>query len=297
MKNAWKTLFAGMLTVLIGFTFAIADAEAARRLGGGKSMGMQRDSTKPATPPAASPTQAAPAAANPGMPAATPKRSWMGPLAGLAAGLGLAALASHFGFGEELASFLLIGLLAMVAVAVVGMILRRRSGAAPGIQRGMQYAAAGPAGVTPLPTSLAGTAGGSAPSTAVPSSAARIPAGFDAEGFARQAKLNFIRLQAANDAGNLDDIREFTSPEMFAEIKMQIGERGGATQHTDVQTINAEILEVAEETSRYIVSVRFTGLLREDNDAAAAPFDEIWHLVKPTDGSRGWVVAGIQQTQ
>ena len=61
---------------------------------------------------------AAPAAAAQGAAAAQPKRSWMGPLAGLAAGIGLAALASHFGFGEELASMLMIGLAVMAVVMV-----------------------------------------------------------------------------------------------------------------------------------------------------------------------------------
>ena len=111
----------------------------------------------------------------------------------------------------------------------------------------------------------------------------------------RNAKVNFIRLQAANDAGNLDDIREFTSPEMFAEIKMGMAERGNAKQETDVVQLNAEVLDVAEETGRYIVSVRFSGLIREAQDVGAEPFDEIWHMVKPVDGSRGWTLAGIQQ--
>ena len=127
-------------------------------------------------------------------------------------------------------------------------------------------------------------------------SVASIPANFDTEGFVRNAKVNFIRLQAANDAGNLDDIREFTSPEMFAEIKLGFGERHGAAQETDVAQLNAEVLDVTEESSRYIVSVRFTGLISE-NKAAAEPFDEIWHMTKPIDGSRGWVLAGIQQVQ
>ena len=58
-----------------------------------------------------------------------PKRSWMGPLAGLAAGLGLAALASHLGFGEELASMLMIGLLVMAVLVVIGLVMRRRTAA------------------------------------------------------------------------------------------------------------------------------------------------------------------------
>ena len=39
----------------------------------------------------------------------------------------------------------------------------------------------------------------------------------------------------------------------------------------------------------------FSGQLREDANAAPEAFAETWHLVKPTDGSRGWNVAGIQQ--
>jgi predicted lipid-binding transport protein (Tim44 family) len=120
-------------------------------------------------------------------------------------------------------------------------------------------------------------------------------AGFDAEGFVRQAKLMFVRLQAANDTGNLDDLREFTSPEVFAEAQMAIKERGGVAQRTEVVTLEADVLESAQEFGRYVVSVRFHGSLREDANAAEA-FDEIWHVTKPLDGSRGWAVAGIQQT-
>ena len=124
-----------------------------------------------------------------------------------------------------------------------------------------------------------------------------IPADFDVAGFVRNAKLGFIRLQAANDAGNLADIRDFTTPEMFAEIRMNIADRGNATQETEVVIIDAEVLDITEEETRYLVSARFTGLIRDDRDAAAETVDEIWHLVKPRDGQTGWVLAGIQQAQ
>ncbi len=292
--------------VALGFTLVTGDAEAAKRIGGGKSTGMQRQAappdksatTTPAQTPAAAPAPANAAAAAPGAAAqAQPKRSWMGPVAGLAAGLGLAALASHFGFGEELASMLMIGLLVVVVMAVVGFLLRRRAGGgnAPAAQ-GMQYAANAPAsGRTPYEVSMPAGAS-SAPTAAASATAARIPADFDVAAFTRNAKVNYIRLQAANDAGNLDDIREFTSPEMFAEIRMDISERGGAKQETDVVSLEAEVIDVAEEASRYIVSVRFTGQIREDGGAPEA-VDEIWHMTKPRNGNGGWVLAGIQQTQ
>jgi predicted lipid-binding transport protein (Tim44 family) len=123
---------------------------------------------------------------------------------------------------------------------------------------------------------------------------ATFPPGFDEVAFARQAKVNFIRMQAANDAGNLDDLREFTTPEMYAELKMDIDERQGKTQTTEVMTINAETLEALEEGNRQIVSVRFYGTLREDSDQTTT-FDEVWHMTKPLTGNQGWVVAGIQQ--
>ena len=288
-------------TLALGFTLVTSDAEAARRLGGGGSSGMQRESISAPKAPAASPapsqatapTAAAKPQAAPGAAQPQPKRSWMGPLAGLAAGLGLAALASHFGFGEELASMLMIGLLVVVAMAVIGFIMRRKHGTSPG----MQYAGAGaPANEAFRPTEPVAFNGGTASGQAG-TGGASIPADFDAEAFIRNAKVHFIRLQAANDAGNLEDIREFTTPEMFGEIKLSQVERGQGGQQTDVVSLNAEILDVTEEASRYVVSVRFNGLIREDAQAAAAPFDEIWHLIKPRDGSRGWVLAGIQQVQ
>ena len=122
-----------------------------------------------------------------------------------------------------------------------------------------------------------------------------IPQDFDVDGFLRVAKLNFVRLQAANDAKNLDDLREFVAPEIFAEIKLEMDERGNAPQQTDVVTLNAELLEVVTESHQHIASVRFSGMIRETANGPAAPFEEIWNLGKPVDGSRGWVVAGIEQ--
>ena len=118
--------------LVLGATLTISDAEAAKRLGGGGSTGMQRQSVAPNNANQAAPTQAPRQAAAPataGQPAAQPKRSWMGPLAGLAAGLGLAALASHFGFGEELANFMMIALLAVVVIAAIGFFMRKKAAA------------------------------------------------------------------------------------------------------------------------------------------------------------------------
>lgn len=289
-------LLAAALTM--GLTLAAGDAEAAKRLGSGKSSGMQRQMTPPTKAPDAAPAPAAAASAKaPAAPQAQAGRSWMGPIAGLAAGLGLAALASHFGFGEELASFLMMALIGLAVLAAIGFFMRKRAAARPpalaGAQ-GIQYAAAGLEPAAPAARSYDAAMPGSSAGAAA--TGARIPADFDVAGFVRNAKVNFIRLQAANDARNLEDIREFTTPEMFAELKMSLSERGDVAQETDVVAVEADVIEVVEEENRYVVSVRFTGQIREDNGPVEA-VNEIWHLVKPRSAKGGWLLAGIQQQQ
>jgi len=278
------------MILTLGFSLTMGEAEAAKRIGAGKSFGMQRQMSTPAKAPAAAPAAA---------PQVQPKRSWMGPIAGLAAGLGLAALASHFGFGEELASMLMIGLLVMAVMIAVGLFMRRRAAAhqpaMAGINR-MQYAA------SDINTAIPGPRSGDLPNSSARQVEAvthnsTIPADFDVAGFVRSAKLNFIQLQAANDAGNLDDIRKVTTPEMFAELQMNISDRGNGIQVTEVVNVDADIIEVHEEKARYVVSVRFSGMMREETHGPVESIDEIWHLVKPRDGTGGWLLAGIQQIQ
>ena len=317
-----------MLAVVLtlGLSTLPTDAEAGKRMGGGKSMGTQRQATADKAPGTPAQSAAAPAAGAAGAAgaAAAPKRSWMGPLAGLAAGLGLAALASHMGFGDELASMLMMGLLAFAVIAAIGFFMRKRAaasaqaqglGSAPG---GMQYAHVnagrgpsaqdsarandGPAykvAMPPAGSSAIGSSIGSGIGSGVGavSATSRIPADFDTAGFERNAKVNFIRLQAANDAGNLDDIRQFATPEMFAELKMDIQERGAVPQKYEVISINAQVTDVEEDADRYLVSVHFTGAMRDGIGQPDESVNEVWHMMKPRQGGQGWVLSGIQQMQ
>jgi predicted lipid-binding transport protein (Tim44 family) len=305
------------LALMMGLASIDADA---KRLGAGKSTGMQRDMPARTTPDATPPKPAAPAqqaapAAGPNAaaaPAAAPKRNWMGPLAGLAAGLGLAALMSHLGMGEAFGNFLMMALLAVAVIFVVRWFMRRKQQAQPA---GMAYTgnaggtgqvawpAPAPVGSVPPPpsapaadavdvTPVAPAAAAGAPARAF------VPAAFDSEGFARTAKMIFIRLQAANDAGDLDDLRAFTSPEMFAELSMDLKDRpAGHKQVTEVVAIESEVLDVTDDATRQVVSVRFRGQVREEAGATPVAVDEVWHLSKPADGSRSWAIAGIEQWQ
>lgn len=298
-----KRIAIALFAVVMGAGVMVQDAEAAKRLGGGKSSGISRDSSvmkRDAIPakPAAAPAAAAPASAAAAAPAAAAAQSgmsrWMGPLAGLAAGIGLAALFSHLGLGEGMANMMMMLLLALVVVFAVRWFLKKRQPA--GAQPAMQYAGM-PAGMEPPRASepfVPASAGGAAAAVTA-SAAANAPADFDVDGFLRQAKLNFIRLQAANDRGDMEDIRQFCSPGMAAEIQMQFQERNQLAQETDVVQLDAALLDVSTEAGQAMASVRFTGLIREDAGAAEV-FDEVWHLSKPVDGSRGWCIAGIQQS-
>ena len=104
-----------------------------------------------------------------------------------------------------------------------------------------------------------------------------------------------MRLQAAWDAGKLADIRTFSTPEMFAELKVDFEARGDRDE-TDVVQLNAELVDLAEDANEYVASVRYTGLLREGSGAAAQPFAETWQLTKTKHGDDGWLLAGIEQT-
>ncbi len=314
----------GALVVAVASTLPL-DVQA-KRMGAGKSSGMQRDMPARTSPDAAPGKPAAPAQsqqAAPNTPAAAnaagaaPKRNWMGPLAGLAAGLGIAALLSHFGMGEGMANIVMMLLIAAVAFFVIRFLLRRFAGGGMR-QPAMAGAAAGAGSAGPGWTPSAETqqpmqrnalnqepafeqpASSSAPlasaAAAEPAVArAFVPAAFDAEGFARTAKMIFIRLQTANDTADLDDLRRFTTPELFASLRLDIQERGNTPQHTDVTRVDTEVLDVVNEADRQIVSVRFHGEVVEEKGAAPTAFNEVWHLVKPHDDSRAWAIAGIEQ--
>lgn len=272
-----------LLVLTIAFssvTLLAANAEA-KRMGGGGSAGKQRSM-------APQQTQAAPAATNAAAPAAAAPAStgskWMGPLAGLAIGAGLGALFMGGGLGAMGGAIGSILMMLAVAALVMFLIAKYRKSQQPA----MQYAGQG----APLSQPETQTyAGGSVAAPTVKN----IPADFPVDAFLRSAKMSFIRLQAANDRKDLNDIREYTTPEMFAEISMQLQERGNAAQTSDVINLNADLLEVVTENNHAIASVRMTGQIAE-NKGAPENFDEIWHVQKSLQDDKAvWLLSGIQQ--
>ena len=337
MMKLWSVVLVTMLA------FAHADADA-RRMGGGKSVGKQssnvtqRDSatTPPATPggPAQNVNSAAaakPAAAAPA--AAAAKKPWGAMLGGLAAGLGLAWLASSLGLGEGFANILMIALLAMAAFAIFKMVMRARSGggAATG---GAPFAFQGAGAATPAAaqvppqyspnnvgndasarpwerSSMAfdasrGAQGGAGTGVVIGSGLSGgqnwgVPADFDTVGFLTAAKRNFITLQAAWDRSDIATLRSMMTDSMLGEIRTQLSERedhrGAQPNHTDVVMIEAQLLGIEDLGDGYMASVEFSGMIREEQSAGPSPFREVWNMTKPKTGGSGWLVAGVQALQ
>jgi len=324
-----------LVTTMLAVTaFAMVADAFARPMGGKRSMGRQSQSVQqqgPAPAPAQNmqrqgPNSAAPAAAGAGAAgaaAAAKKPSMMrNILGGALLGLGLGALLSHLGIGGALASIistiLMVALIGGVIFFIVRMIRRKdtpanpaaataggfggggfkpqavNTGATPEIGSGLRNGPAAFQGNVGLDKGTAAGFGGAAAASNYQQWG--VPADFDSETFLRHAKSSFIRMQAAWDRGDTDDLREFTAPEVFAELKMQIQERGGVADYTDVVNIDAQLLGIEKTATDYLASVQFNAMIRSAKDALPEPFVEVWNMSKPLSGSGGWVLAGIQQT-
>ena len=283
-----KTLLILALTIMISVGFCPSQAEAAKRLGGGNSTGMQRQTV---TPQKSAATAGAPAApVTPAAPAAPAGNRWLGPIAGLAAGVGLGYLFSQGGFGGigSIISTLLIGLLVFGGVMLAIRFFMKSP--APREPAG---------GVSNYSMLEQESVIGQSRTTSNISTDLNIPYDFDSVNFIKHAKLSFINLQKANDDNDIEMLRDMSTDEMFAVFKSQIELRRGVHQHTDVVTLNAELLEVVVETVQhvqmYVASVRFVGQIQDDGETVAVAFEEVWNLQKPITGSSGWTLAGIQQ--
>jgi predicted lipid-binding transport protein (Tim44 family) len=295
-----------VFVAVAGLSLIAIDADA-RRMSGGKSIGKQREAINPnqaapRTPPQqATPNTPAQQQAAPGAGAAAAQPSgmsrWLGPLAGLAIGAGLASLFLNNGLGGALAGILLAAALAFGIFFLFRLLMRGRTNQAP-----LRYAGAGPQVAREMPREpvepVLGRASTAAPNSVAATTAAPVatPArwpGFDEAQFVRHARMNFVNLQSAYDRNDMAAIRDFVTPELAAEIEKDMA-AAGPGEKTDVVTLEAEVLDVVTENGLHVVSVRFSGLMRE-GASEPQPCKELWHLEKPVDGRSGWVISGIQQ--
>lgn len=263
-----RTFLYCFLICLLSFGLIVNEASA-KRFGGGRSFGVQRSynslfsSNKSFNK--ATPTQTA------------NKSRWGGMLGGLLVGGLLASLFMGNGFANGIMSWLLLG---AAALFIMNLVKRRT---APGLQgaHGGSFQPGSP--FQHINQAFSGQT----------SSGYREQNNqFDEEDFLRFAKVTFIRMQTAYDQMNLQDLQAFTAPEVFAEIKMQLSERGDEANITEVVSLYAKLLDVSKQSLSTVASVQFTGQVKENGELST--LDEIWHF-RQFDNQEGWVLGGIQQ--
>jgi predicted lipid-binding transport protein (Tim44 family) len=295
LLNMLKTLSLVLVSAALAFGAATADA---KKFGGGKSVGAQRDSVtqRQTNGPSAAPTTAAATAPAAAGAAAKSTPKWLGPVAGIAAALGLGYLMSQMGTAG-LVGFLLVGLLFLVGMFLLGRMMLRKNAATPANGAPAPFGNNRASHEEPaLRTANSGALGGAAAAPVMAAGLAGgfgIPADFDKSCFEDNAKKQFMSLQAANDKGDLDAVRDFTTDELYNQIAKDVV--GGNKEATRVEELNAELLGIETDRGNYWASVQFTGKMSEDGIVMATPFTEVWNLMKPVDGSKGWLLAGIQQ--
>ncbi len=328
--NRWLSVLTMCLVLVAGH------ADAARRFGGGKSFGQQSSNVaqRQAVPTApVAPSQATNNAVKPpapvAAPAPAPKRPWGAMLGGLAAGLGLAWLASSLGLGAAMGEFMMFAALALVLMMVIGWFMRRKTQNVAPSASPFAFQSVNPAGEPSIPASyrpenvgndasarpwernvaaLDGTAapvplaGGSMIGSGLLGSQTwGIPEGFDSVGFLTSAKANFVSLQAAWDQSDIPALRVMMTDTMLKEIQAQLAEReahtGGPVNLTEVVMIEAHLLGIEDLGNEYMASVEFSGMIREEPSTGPSPFREVWNMIKSKNGSNGWLVAGVQALQ
>ena len=306
MKN-----FLAALVIGITLITASLDAEAAKRLGGGMTFGRPAPTMiqkAPATPAqgmtqrqAPQQNAARPAAAGAGAAAAArPASPLRNMLMGAAAALGIAGLMSALGLSESFTSALMTILFAVAAFYLVRLVLGLLLGAR--MQRGASHQGYAQNAYRSEPQRQSAASYADQPAAAgsvmeqfssPEVSDLSIPAGFDTAGFERVARENFGKLQLAWDTGNVVQISDFTTNELFIELTHQLRARGAVSQKSEIIDVSAKLLGFTQQGEENVAVVEFNGAMKISGE-----FEEVherWILVQPAKGTGGWLLAGIDQ--
>lgn len=308
--------FLAVFLVCLSLVTISVDADAARRFGGGSSFGRSAPTFSQKAPaPSVAPNNMQQKAApntqqkQTATPNQTPQQrpSMMrSVLTGLAAALGISALLSLLGInGAGLVSLITGILLALVVFMLVrwamGKFMTRSVATSTGTHTHKQ-----PHNVEVPPmaqreatqANYAGARQGSVMdqfSGAFQSSTTQdiTPDDFDRERFLETAKTQYVKLQKAWDTGNVIEISDFTTQDVFIALTHQLRERGSQVYHSEILELRNKLLGIAESNNMYVASVNFTGRIRVEDEVEE--LNEIWILEKLVHGNGGWLLAGIQQ--
>ena len=306
---------------------ASVDADAARRFGGGGSFGRSAPTFSQKAAPSAPGVQQRANQARPQQqqqqtrPQQAPQQrpSMMrSVLTGLAAALGISALLSMLGLGgAEMASLVMGAILAVVAFFAIrfllGAFLGRKTATVRGAPVEMPREPVRPAEperpAEPLRSSpvepmreepvrrgsvmdeFRSGRFGAAPEEAVAADAGITPDDFDREAFLRVAKENFVKFQKAWDTGNVIELSDFTTQDLFIEITHALRERGAQNYETTVLQLDNQLVGIAQQGDEYVAVVHFTGKLSVSGEEEVV--DDDWILTKPVNKEGGWLLAGV----
>jgi predicted lipid-binding transport protein (Tim44 family) len=281
------TKFSNLTAVILGLgllLLTMPDLADAKRLGGGGSFGSKpsysKSYQKPAAPSSTPSQQATPGASPMG---------GRGMFGGMLGGMLMGGLLGSLLFGGAFSGISFIDLLLIGGgLFLLFRFLRSRQ---PAVQT-----AGGPGQVHDMQRGAWDNLRSSAqqPASATPG----FPPGFDAKEFLDGARAAYTRMQASWDARDLNDLKHFTSPEVFAEIQAQAA-ADPEPGKTEILLLEARVLEVKTLGNQTVATVLFDAMLREDS--AAAPAEQVreaWHFSRyETGGGSHWVVEGIQQLE
>ena len=281
---------------LVSFFLAVDSAEA-RRMGFGRSIGKPPPMKRQVAPPVQAPKKTldkTPANSS-GASANKSRSGFMGPLAGLAAGLGLAALASYLGVGEELMSFLLILLAGVAIFFVIRLVLRnmQRQPSLEGVPSNLNNSNIESS--TTQKTSLN-------VNSAYHQTEKETISQEEINGFLEHSKKQFIEIQKIWDSGNIDDLKSFCTDDLVFELRKQINDRGNLFEKTSITELNASwqgMNNYVSDSGNDVeeVYVLFSGMVRESDDSISKEFSEVWTLQRSKSSGDGWLIAGITQQE
>ena len=296
MNRKTITLILTVVIAAVGLLHIWNETAEAARLGGGGSFGSRPSYQRSAPIPSPRPTSPQMSPGQPSQQGFATTPSPMGRSGGMLGGLLMGGLigslffGSGYGYGGP-------GLLDLVLVGGGPLLLLR-------FLRAKRMAAESPSAAGPLSFDH-GPAQGWGQSGYDPSSGPisagveqpSVPAGFDQEEFLKGAKAIYTRLQASWDKRDLDDIRQFASPEVFEEIQRQAKEDPNPGK-TELLLINPRILELRDIDGRTVASVLYDVMMRENREEMTKQVRELWHFSRDTHKPESfWVLEGIQQVE
>ncbi len=135
-----------------------------------------------------------------------------------------------------------------------------------------------------------GRSGRRAPALALGSS----PPVDDTQAFLSVARESFLQMQAAWDRADLGALSLLATEALLDDLREQLAQRPPGPNCTQVLQLDARLMGLEDLHEAYVASVEFSGLIREQVNAAAHPFRELWLLADVKASGRGWKLARVQ---